>query len=381
MSSSAALSESMRRITTSKLNVLKKQLDAFERKKQATLDAVQRESALPEQLLILLDALIIHDVPAVVPNLSPDNKSDPQIIKAYLSNLFESTESSKKLTKSPLETLRMRLRESDLDPFDKDTLKRTIAGLLNSELLAPSKKAALMDINGNDLVLGEMLNGKYRVYMDEELLQALLRYRPTRRLLLLPTPARRSRRPNPLIPLLLAREVEDTTAQQERKIGEVEKQKDPKEWIQQAFERDEVEYEVYKKRYDEGEVGDHKNNNKPNKHNDSDEEDRSFMSFEEFTAYREDTSLPLLHAYLRLREEPPQTKVTLTADVQAALKQLSDGQVKEGIHGDIWMMDGYWKWVTQLYAGDVLARFGGLGMGEKKLLPLGLVTMLRGGKK
>lgn len=303
MSSSAALSESMQRITTSKLNVLKKQRDAFESKKQATLDTVQRESALPEQLLTLLDALVIHDVPAVVPNFSPDNvrrflnqrrndpsvssamlegwkhdlekclqiqshkyeyaslfgrlvtewlekpsnapvlqrqssndsadtasqdsfeplgrremydqwrewetlvfnpaqKSDPQTIKAYLSNLFESTETSKKLTKSPLETLRMRLKGFDLDPFDKDSLKRTIAGILKSDILAPSKKAALMDINGNDLVLGEMvdvlniqiddldqwswgenpvsvelrrqLNGKYRVYMDEELLQALL---------------------------------------------------------------------------------------------------------------------------------------------------------------------------------------------------------------
>ncbi|KAI4186143.1 MAG: hypothetical protein LQ348_004272 [Seirophora lacunosa] len=902
MSSSAALSESMQRITTSKLTVLKKQRDAFESTKQATLDAVQHESALPEQLLTLLDALIIHDVPAVVPNFSPDNvrrflnqrrndpsvssamlegwkrdlekcldiqshkyeyaslfgqlvtewlekpsnapvlqpesssdfadtasqdsfeplgrremydqwrewetlvfnpaqKSDPQTIKAYLSNLFESTETSKKLTKSPLETLRTQLKEFDLDPFEKDTLKRTIAGILNSELLAPSKKAALMDVNGNDLVLGEMvdvlniqiadldqwswgenpvsvdlrrqLNGKYRVYMDEELLQALLIHfigiqwavylkdafttffhsgawklsshralnrkararrneflgedapssdtvRNDRRrdyevdffmtqlpssvaegsrgyngglahvesdssvqgaglaskkdpmeikqtLLHLvtteslintslygtftvlqsdfrwfgpslshttiftvleylgvkerwlkffrkfletplrsvqdgpdaPTNTRRCGIPvdhalsdafgesvlfcldfavnqathtnlyrlhddlwfwgqedvcvkawatigefaktmglsvneektgsvqitdqpnepsrlhkslprgkvhwgflqldttgswiindteathhiselrrqlkacnsvlatvqawnvyvsrflannfgqpqrclgqrhidmviatfsdiqrrlfsdafaaaslleylkriieerfhvtglpdgffyfplelggldvrNPLIPLLLAREVEDTAAQQERKIGEVEKQKDPKEWIQEAFERDEEEYEVYKKRYDEGQVGEHSNSKNPNNHNnDSDEEDRPFMSFEEFTAYREDTSLPLLHAYLRLREGPPETHVTLTADVQAALRRLPDLQGKEGIHRNIGLMDGYWKWVAQLYAGDVLARFGGLGMGEKKLLPLGLVTMLRGEK-
>ncbi|KAI4116366.1 MAG: hypothetical protein LQ345_003200 [Seirophora villosa] len=840
MSSSAALSESMQRITTSKLNVLKKQRDAFESKKQATLDTVQRESALPEQLLTLLDALVIHDVPAVVPNFSPDNvrrflnqrrndpsvssamlegwkhdlekclqiqshkyeyaslfgrlvtewlekpsnapvlqrqssndsadtasqdsfeplgrremydqwrewetlvfnpaqKSDPQTIKAYLSNLFESTETSKKLTKSPLETLRMRLKGFDLDPFDKDSLKRTIAGILKSDILAPSKKAALMDINGNDLVLGEMvdvlniqiddldqwswgenpvsvelrrqLNGKYRVYMDEELLQALLIHfigiqwavylkdafttffhsgawklsshralnrkararrneflgedasnsntvRNERRrdyeedffmiqlpssvkegsrgyngglapdecersvqeegfaskkdpmeikqtLLHLvttesllntslygtftvlqsdfrwfgpslshttiftvleylgvkdrwlkffrkfletplrfvqdgpdaPTNTRRCGIPidhalsdafvneektgsvqitdqpnessklhkslphgkvhwgflqldttgswiindtevtqhiselrrqlkactsvlatvqawnvyvsrflannfgqpqrclgqrhvdmviatfshiqrrlfsdtfgaaslleylkriieerfhlggldvrNPLIPLLLAREVEDTAAQQERKIGAVEKQKHPKEWIQEAFERDEAEYEVYKKRYDDGEViGEHNNNSKKlNNHtnNDTDdEEDRPFMSFAEFTAYREDTSLPLLDAYFRLREAPPETHVSLTADVQAALRRLPDHrQGKEGIHRNIGLMDGYWKWVAQLYAGDVLARFGGLGMGEKKLLPLGLVTMLRGEK-
>ncbi|KAI4131894.1 MAG: hypothetical protein LQ341_006325 [Variospora aurantia] len=898
MSSSAALSESMQRITTSKLNVLQKQRDTYEIRKQATLDAVRGQSNLPEQLLTLIDALVIHDVPPLVPNLSPDNvrrflnqrrndpsvstamlegwkldlercldihshkyefaslfgqlvtewlekpsnapalqrqpssdsadtlsqdafeplgrqemydqwrewetlvfnpaqKSDPQNIKAYLSSLFESTAKAKKLTKTPLETLRARLKAFDLSHFDKDSLKRSIAGLLKTDLLAPSKRAALMDIKGNDLVLGEMvdvlniqiddldqwswedepvsvdlrrqLNGKYRVYMDEELLQALLihfigvrwavhlkdafttffhsgawklsshrapdRKARARRDFFLgkdysppdtvrnerrkdyeedffmtqlpstieegsreyngaltdveseipdyekglaskkdpmeikqsllhlvtteslintslygtftvlqsdfrwfgpslphttifavleylgikdrwlkffrkfletplrfvqdgpdaPTNVRRCGVPiehalsdalgesvlfcldfavnqathtnlyrfhddlwfwgqedvcvkawatigefaktmglsvneektgsvqvtqqpnaskpskslpqgkvhwgflqldttgswvindaevthhiselrrqlqacnsvlatvqawnvyasrflannfgqpqrclgqrhidmviatfsdiqrrlfsdtfgagslleylkriieerfhvtglpdgffyfplglggldvrNPLIPLLLVREVQDTAAQRERMIGEAEKQKDPKEWIQEAFEREEEEYERCKKRYDDGEAGLKDHDNKLKKLDD-DEEEQPFMSFEEFTRYREETSTFLLHAYLRLREEPSQKDVTLTTDVQAALKQLPR-QAKEGIHGNEAAMGGYWKWVAQLYAGDVLARFGGLSMGEKKLLPLGLVTMLRGEK-
>ncbi|KAL9594526.1 MAG: hypothetical protein Q9219_006990 [cf. Caloplaca sp. 3 TL-2023] len=289
----------MQRITTSKLDVLKEQRNSFEKKKQATFDAVGAEPDLSKQVLGLLDALIVHDVPTAVPNLSPQNvrqflnqrrhdpsvstsmlkdwkadlercfdiqshkyeyaslfgqlvtewlekpsnapalnrqpsgdsdefetlgrqemydqwrewetlvfdrtqKSDPEAIKTYLASLFHSTGKSKKLTKTPLEDLRTRMKEFDLGKFDQDSLKWSIKGLLQTDLLAPSKRAALLDIKDNSLVLDEMVdvlniqidnldhwswgeepvsidlrrqvNGKYRFYMDEELLQALLIY-------------------------------------------------------------------------------------------------------------------------------------------------------------------------------------------------------------
>lgn len=129
-------------------------------------------------------------------------KSDPNSIRAYLSSLFASTGKAKKLTKTPIEAFRTTMKEFELGKFDLDSLKWCIKGLLRVDLLSPSKRAALSDINNNDLVLVEMVdvlniqldnldqwswgdqpvsvdlrrqvNGKYRVYMDEEILQAIL---------------------------------------------------------------------------------------------------------------------------------------------------------------------------------------------------------------
>ncbi|KAL8828043.1 MAG: hypothetical protein Q9170_006771 [Blastenia crenularia] len=886
MSSSAALSESMQRITTAKLDVLQKQRDAYETKKKTVFDAVKRESHLSKQVIGLLDAMLVHDVPAVVPNLSPDNvrrflnqrrndpsvsdlmlegwkvdlqrcfeiqshkyeyaslfsqlvtewlenpsnapalqrqpsggsidqgsqdsfetvgcqemydqwrewetlvfdstkKSDPESIKAYLSTLFNSTAKSKKLTKTPLENLRIRMKEFDLGIFYKDSLKSCIKGLLKTDLLSPSKRAALLDIKDNGLVLDEMVdvlniqienldhwswgaepvsidlrrqvNAKYRFYMDEELLQALLIYfigvkwsvhlkeaftkffhsgawkqssyralnrkarvrredflgkegstsdtvrnqrrkdyeqdyfmtqlpssfgeggrdysdngsdsdipgdtkspveikqsllhlvtteslintslygsftvlqsdfkwfgpslpHPTISAVLeffgvkdrwlkffrkfLATPlkfvqdgpeaptnirqrgipidhaisdalgesvlfcldfavnqatqtnlyrfhddlwfwgqedicvkawdtigefarvmglsmneektgavqvSRGSRtansskslpkgkiqwgfltmdqsgkwvvndeevdqhieelrrqlkactsvfatvqawniyvsrflannfgRPrnclgqqhidmvittfdkiqqrlfsdtfdssslidylrktitqrfnvqdipdgffyfpvelggldvrNPLVPLLLVREVEGTEAQKERLLGEIKKQKDPKEWIEEAFELDEEEYEKSKKRYDEDDVSAlHSRLFK-------DKADEPFMGLDEFTRYREETSAHLQNAYQQLQAEPSSKDVTCTPDVRTAIDDLPARLSNSGIHDDWRSMEPYYKWVAQLYAGDVLKRFGSLSMGEKKLLPIGLVTMLKNEK-
>ncbi|KAI4183597.1 MAG: hypothetical protein LQ346_006285 [Caloplaca aetnensis] len=64
----------MQRISTSKFNVLKKQQHGtYEKKKQATLPAIQSERDLSKQVPGLLDALVVHDIPAVVSNHSPKN--------------------------------------------------------------------------------------------------------------------------------------------------------------------------------------------------------------------------------------------------------------------------------------------------------------------
>ena len=47
-----------------------------------------------------------------------------------------------------------------------------------------------------------------------------------------------------------------------------------------------------------------------------------------------------------------------------------------GIQGD----NSYNDCVLQLYGGDIIHRYGGLAMREKRLLPIGLVSMLRGEK-
>ncbi|KAL8687844.1 MAG: hypothetical protein Q9218_006098 [Villophora microphyllina] len=173
---------------------------------------------------------------------------------------------------------------------------------------------------------------------------------------------------NPLVPLLLVRTVASTGAQKQRMLGEEKQELTPKERIQDAFEKDEEDYEERKKRWDEGDVS-----SKSLKL-----QDQPFMSLEEFTRYREETSWELLSVYQTLQREPTTKDIELTSEVKAALEKLpTPAQTGSGMHRYWSSMNSYDKWVAQLYAGDVLKRFGGLSMGEKKLLPIGLVTMLR----
>lgn len=130
-----------------------------------------------------------------------DSKSDPVAIENYLSSIFNSNLPAKKMTKSPLEALKDKMGSFQLGNLSKDTLKVCIAGLLKIDLLSDTKRKTLADISKNSLILSEMvdvlnmeisaldswswgeeavtvdlrrpLNGKYRVYMDEEITQAL----------------------------------------------------------------------------------------------------------------------------------------------------------------------------------------------------------------
>ncbi len=93
------------------------------------------------------------------------------------------------------------------------------------------------------------------------------------------------------------------------------------------------------------------------------------MSLEEYTRYVEETSLPLCHAYRKLMDVPSQSLVEPTPDVVNARKMI--GGLKE---------ESYDAWVMQLYGPKIIRRYGGLAMGDERLLPIGLVDMLRSEK-
>lgn len=146
-------------------------------------------------------------------------------IESYLNDIFSTVEQKGKVDKSPLERLRDRLRyvmdftsdlrtpepkdgskpsisDNDEFRFTTDKLKSCIKGVLSSDLFAGKKREALANLQSQPEVLGELvdvlnmdlesldewewdpapvllhmrrqLNGKYRVYMDEETHQAIL---------------------------------------------------------------------------------------------------------------------------------------------------------------------------------------------------------------
>ena len=131
-----------------------------------------------------------------------DSQSDPAAIESYLANVFGSISHAKRVTKSPLEALRDKLKAFRIGTLDIKDLETCIAGVIKEDLLSDAKRKTLSEFVGNSMILGEMvdvlnmqiddidswswgteavsvdvrraLNGKYRVYMDEEMLQALL---------------------------------------------------------------------------------------------------------------------------------------------------------------------------------------------------------------
>ncbi|KAF7507500.1 hypothetical protein GJ744_010431 [Endocarpon pusillum] len=133
--------------------------------------------------------------------------TDPEVINDYLTKLFTSTKTKAKA----LEDIRTQVRafsagfETRSGRFDSDYLKVTIKGLALTDLLSEEKNAILKTFMSNKEVLSEVcdvlnmrltslstwswsigegdaiplemrkqLNGKYRVFMDEDVLDALL---------------------------------------------------------------------------------------------------------------------------------------------------------------------------------------------------------------
>lgn len=98
--------------------------------------------------------------------------------------------------------------------------------------------------------------------------------------------------------------------------------------------------------------------------------DEPFMSFEEYTRNGEQTSALLALASRELLVEPKEAEVTLTSDVLSVLDTAGNRQSQK-------RMTSYNRWIIQLYASNMIARFGGLNVVEKGLLPTGMVGMFR----
>ena len=128
--------------------------------------------------------------------------SNPVATRTYLTNIFGSTSKAKRMVKEPLETLRECMRTFKLGTFDVLALQTCMTAMLETDMLSEEKRKVLGDLRNNTAILQEVvdvlnmqidvleswswgevgipvnvrraLNGKYRVYMDEEILQALL---------------------------------------------------------------------------------------------------------------------------------------------------------------------------------------------------------------
>jgi hypothetical protein len=153
--------------------------------------------------------------------------------------------------------------------------------------------------------------------------------------------------------------------------------RNPGERIDRAFELERDTYDAAKERWDTGDVrpsrrlrlavqGDAMNGT------DTDA-DEPFLSFEEYTEFCEETSQHHLDAYTNLLECPPEERMQTNPEMMEALRMSGAASLQSS---------PYWLWIFTLYAGDLKQRFGGQGLqlGERDLLPIGLVEVLKSEK-
>lgn len=158
--------------------------------------------------------------------------------------------------------------------------------------------------------------------------------------------------------------------------------KKPDAALDQFFLDEEKEYRVAKANFERGNVPGRPTTFSLKSFLDSE----SFMTFEEFTRYREQTSKHLYTAYSKLIEEPVEDEVTVTTDVANVLggppgfppgfagrgrgRGRGRGGMPRGVQENTrGRMNSYNRWIIQLYAPDMMSRFGGLNVVEKGLLP------------
>lgn len=141
--------------------------------------------------------------------------------------------------------------------------------------------------------------------------------------------------------------------------------KDPEKLVESFFEQEARDYRKFKTRFEDGTMP----LKTSTRYNFRDLEDEPFMSLEEFRSYRDWISGSLGYTFRELMEEP--------ASKSLALK----GAVKAVLEPHRWVeLSSYDQWVLQLFSKDMIARFGGLNVVEKGLLPMGLMDMLRQSK-
>ncbi|KAL6721833.1 hypothetical protein ACLMJK_000938 [Lecanora helva] len=145
---------------------------------------------------------------------------------------------------------------------------------------------------------------------------------------------------NPLVPLNLVHE---------------SSMEDPMQKINEALELDEEDYEKAKKAYLEGSVELKAAKN------------HEFMTLEEYTTYREETSRHLYRAYVKLLQKPRPIVIEGTPEVQAATPDCV---------GEDDAREAYDEWIRELYGPEIVQKYGGLAMSEKKSLPIGLFSLL-----
>jgi len=107
----------------------------------------------------------------------------------------------------------------------------------------------------------------------------------------------------------------------------------------------------------------------------------TFVSQAEFSRWREafasSGQAVVRDTYAELLRRPAQQHVDVSVQVSQAISQLQGQGNLRGITARWSGMDAYWKWIAQMYGGEMVGRFGGLNVVDPGLLPIGMVGFFR----
>lgn len=110
----------------------------------------------------------------------------------------------------------------------------------------------------------------------------------------------------------------------------------------------------------------------------------TFFSFEEYTKYREQLHYgfpnELVQVFDLLLEKPKEEGIESYGGIVTALSALGERAGLRGILSNWYSMEPYWKWVAQLYGPEMVEVFGGFGIVDPSLLPMGMVNEFRCGR-
>lgn len=98
-----------------------------------------------------------------------------------------------------------------------------------------------------------------------------------------------------------------------------------------------------------------------------------FLTFDEFTQYRETSSEEMRAAYNALLVTPYKVDAQPSREVAGELSSLSARQPEVSWN----RLGSDRKWLIQLYSKEAFERFGGLGIVNQELMPMGVMTSLR----
>jgi hypothetical protein len=172
---------------------------------------------------------------------------------------------------------------------------------------------------------------------------------------------------NPFIPFLAMREDIRIT---------------PERILEKAFVADEKAYVAAKKKFEKYGPS-YKGKLVLNAQSLTGTDQSAFMPLDEYMRYCESTSRHLQEAYMELLSHPNEAPVDRTPELQSAQARLAATPTlpsRSAISAQWNNMSSYWKWVAELYHGDMTKKYGGLMAVEPGVVPLGVVKVLKEGK-
>ena len=101
----------------------------------------------------------------------------------------------------------------------------------------------------------------------------------------------------------------------------------------------------------------------------------AFMTYEDFTRWRENESSLLLEKHKMLRLVPNKVRISLDPNIARALDDFAIANKQYSLTSNVCELVKLW--LVLLHAGGMLKHYGGLGLVERSLLPLGVLDVLK----